>query len=375
MRIWPDMRKIMKRGVDGQLEHPLARFAELAFAPGISVLTKPAIRNLDELAEDFVGTSVISKLTAALDPYIKSLGRQTSLASGLAPVTDVTQRLSALTYIDKLSRFANGKKMSPGQIARLRGNGIDEEMQERIFAMFRESGAGIYRKGRLIDIDIAKWVDDEALDAFSQAASREVRNAIQLGDVATSTTLFTHPLGRLLFQFMRFPMDAVNKQFLRGVHYADAETVTAWTTSMAIGATAYIGQTAIDYANNPEERKKRLTVANIAKVGFMRTGFSSMLPAPIDTGRTVLGLDPMFAMGRTSGLATAFPLTSNPTVSALTSANKGIGGAVRSLWGDTQYSQADMRAAASLVPGYRFLGWKNVVHALEQQFPESRTQE
>lgn len=374
-RVFPDMKNVMKRAADGQLEAPLARTAELMFAPGIQTLTKPAVRNLDELAEDFAGTSVITKFTEKLDPLIKSAGRFTSIASGLGPITDATQRVAAVTYIEKLARFANrapGKK----QIERMRANGINADMQERIFAQLRESGAGVYRKGRLIDIDLERWTDDAALDVFSQAASREVRNAIQMTDISTSTLLFNHPMGRLLFQFMRFPMDAVNKQFLRGIHHADAETATAWVSSFAIGATVYMAQTSIEYANDPEERAKRLDPANVAKVGFMRTGFSSMLPAPIDTGRTMLGLDPMFAMGRTSGLATAFPLTSNPTISALKNFDKGVVGAVRSsVHDDIQYSQADFRAASQLIPGYRMLGFKNAFYALEQQFPESRQQE
>lgn len=379
-RMFPDFSRVMTRGVDGQLDHRLARFAEMGFAPGISVLTKPAVRNLDELAEGFEGaTTWISRLTAALDPYVKTGGRFTSIASALGPVTDATQRMSAVAWIDKLSRFANGAKMSPGQVSRLRANGINAEMQERIFAMFRsqaDGGAGVYRKGRLIDVDIDKWVDNEAYDVFTQAASREVRNAIQLGDVATSTTLFTHPAGRLIFQFMRFPMDAVNKQLLRGWYHMDAETLTAWTTSYGIGAMAYIAQTNIDYANDEEERMKRLEFKNVASVAFMRTGMSSMLPAPIDAGFAVLGMDRPFVKGRSSGLGTIFPLESNPSGSALKNASIFGGGLLRSsLFDDTQFSQADFRAGAQLIPGYRLLGLKNIVHALEKQFPESRDQE
>ena len=378
-RIFPDFLKVMKRGADGQLEHKLARFAELTFAPGISVLTKPAIRNLDELAEDFVGTSVISKFTAKMDPFIKSLGRATSIGSGLGPITDATQRLASIAWIDKLSRFANGAKISKGQLSRLRAQGINAEMQERIFKMFRsqdQGGAGVYRGKRLVDIDVDKWVDEEALDVFSQAASREVRNAIQLPDISTSTLLFNHPAGRLIFQFMRFPMDAVNKQLLRGIHHADAETVTAFTASFGIAALAYIGQTSIEYANNPEGRAERLTSANIAKVGFMRTGFSSMLPPMMDMTLNGVGMEPQFAMGRSSGLSTAIPLDANPTTTFVKNLNRGVGGIIRSaLRDDTQYSQTDFRSGAQLIPGYRFLGVKNVVHALEQQFPEDRKQE
>lgn len=378
-RMFPEFVQVMKRGVNGQLDHKLARFAEMGFAPGISVLTKPAVRSLDELAEDFVGTSVISRLTNALDPFIKSAGRTTSIASGLGPVTDATQRVAAVTWIDKMSRFATGKKMSAGQVSRLRANGVSEEMQERIFKMLRsqdEGGAGVYRKGRLIDVDVDKWVDDEAYDVFMQAASREVRNVIQLGDIATSTLLFHNPMGRLVFQFMRFPMDAVNKQLLRGIYHADAETAMAWTASYGIAAMAYIAQTNIDFASNEEERTKRLEFNQVAKIAFMRTGMSSMLPAALDTPITLLGMDPLFAMGRSSGLSTAFPLEANPSATAVKAAFTGLGGIVRSgLWADTQYNQADVRAAASLIPGYRLLGVKNVVHLLEQQFPESRNQE
>ena len=372
-RIFPDLLKVMKRGVDGELDHKLARFAELTFAPGVHTLTKHAVRNLDELAEDFAGTSVISKFTAKMDPFIKSGGRFTSVASGLGPVTDATQRLSAVAFIDKLARFS---KRAPGssQVQRLRAVGINAEMQERIFKMFRE--AGVYRKGRIVDIDVDKWTDAEALSVFSQAASREVRNAIQMPDISTSTLVFNHPVGRLIFQFMRFPMDAVNKQFLRGIHHADAETVSAWSSAFGIAALAYMGQTSIEYANDPEERAKRLAPENIARVGFMRTGFSSMLPTPIDMGRHVLGLDPWFAMGRSSGLSTAIPLDTNPTTTAIKNINRGVINAVRSgIQSDIQYSQGDMRSLAQLAPGYRLLGIRNIANALEQQFPESRKQE
>lgn len=372
-RVFPDTLAVMKRAADGELEHPVARFAELTFAPGVQTLTKPAVRNLDELNESFGGSSVLQRFAAKLDPYMKSAGRFTSMASGLAPITDATQRLSAVAYIDKLARFA---KRAPGkkQVERLRAAGLDADMEQRIYAMFRE--AGVYRKGRLVDIDIDKWTDSEALDAFSQSASREVRNAIQMADISTSTILLNHPAGRLIFQFMRFPMDAVNKQLLRGIHHADGETAMAWSASFGIGALAYMGQTSIEFANDPEERAKRLDPKNIARVAYMRTGFSSMTPGVIDTGLHVLGIDPQFSLGRSSGLSTVIPIGGNPSMTFgknLWTAGTAI---PRSLLNDDiQYSQADARATAQLFPGYKLLGMHNAVHGFEQLFPESRKQE
>jgi hypothetical protein len=474
LRIFPDMKAVMQRAADGQLEHPLARFAELNFAPGVGVLITPAVRNLDELAEGFGGKSAIQKFAAKMDPYLKSLGRQTSITSGLGPITDATQRLAAIRHLERLAAFANGKKMSKGQISRLRAAGIDEDMQERIFKMLRETnevtervplydeavvsdlrkgldtqseradaalkaeqqaalvfegftkgqkgiakaradvnaakkesqaavkarddaqkslddelarttiqttnqgGAGKYRKGRLVDIDMDKWTDSEALAAFSESANRVTREAIQMPDVSTSTVLFNHPAGRLIFQFMRFPMDAVNKQLLRHTYHMDGETAAAAVSSFGIGSLVYMAQQSIEYANNPEELKKRLAPEQVAKIGFMRTGYSSLLPGIMDSALWVANVDPQFSMGRSSGLTTIFPIANNPTTTLLKNAATFGGAVTRSVspFGDPkQFSQADMRAGLQTLPYYRALGLKNMWHGIEQQFPESRKQE
>ncbi len=542
-RIFPDMKRVMERGANGELELPLARTLELNSAPGVNTLITPAVRNLDELAEGFGGKSMIQKFAAKMDPFIKSLGRTTSITSMLGPITDATQRVSALRHVERLARFANGKKISKGQQSRIRAAGITAPMQERIFKMLRaednqldnldpkvsrfiedtrknrkpdtnmqakkdgvqtikvrnkwkggpdakevnleimrnpthrslmrwagrdtehvriatdnngnlfvwdaekalhddlleagldignhggigrdgghppkdlfamferelnkavelgdtgkggfigipdvafkhiesgrtmvnQGGAGKYRKGRLVDIDMDKWTDKEALAAFNESNNRVTREAIQMPDISTSSFLFNHPAGRLIFQFMRFPMDAVNKQLARQIHHADGESVAATLGSFAIASTVYMAQQSIEYANNPEELKKRLQPAQIAKIGFMRTGYSSMLPGVMDSAIWAAGFDPQFSMGRSSGLSTVFPIAQNATTTLLKNAGTFAGGITRSaLQDDIQFSQADMRAGLQVLPMYRALGLKNAWHAIEQQFPESRKQE
>lgn len=375
LRIFPDLKRVMARAADGQLEHPIARFLELNFAPGVNTLITPAVRNLDELAEGFGGTSVIQRFAAKMDPYIKSLGRQTSITSGLGPITDATQRLAAVRHVERLAKFAR-RGPSAKQAERLRAAGLNDEMQERIFAMLRESGAGKYRKGRLVDIDMDRWTDGDALKAFNESSHRVVRDAIQMPDVSTSTVLFNHPAGRLIFQFMRFPMDAVNKQLLRHMHHMDGETAGAAVSSFGIASLVYMAQQSIEYANNPEELKKRLEPGQIAKIGFMRTGYSSLLPGVMDSALWAAGFDPQFSMGRSSGLTTIFPIAANPTTTLLKNAGTFAGGITRSaLQDDIQFSQADMRAGLQTLPYYRALGLKNLWHGIEQQFPESRKQE
>jgi hypothetical protein len=375
LRIIPDLKRVMQRAADGELEHPIARFVELNFAPGVNTMITPAVRNLDELAEGFGGTSVIQQFAAKMDPYLKSLGRQTSITSGLGPITDATQRLAAVRHVERLAKFAK-RAPTEKQRERLRASGISNEMQDRIFAMLKEGAAGKYRKGRLVDIDMDRWTDSEALAAFSESSQRVTRDAIQMPDISTSTTLFNHPAGRLIFQFMRFPMDAVNKQLLRHMHHMDGESATAAVSSFGIASLVYMAQQSIEYANDPETLKERLDPKQIAKIGFMRTGYSSLLPGVMDSALWAGGFDPQFSMGRSSGLTTIFPIAANPTTTLLKNAATFGGGITRSaLQDDIQFSQADMRAGLQTLPYYRALGLKNLWHSIEQQFPESRKQE
>lgn len=87
-----------------------------------------------------------------------------------------------------------------------------------------------------------------------------------------------------------------------------------------------------------------------------------------------LGVDPMFALGRSSGLGTQ-SISANPLASTVEKGVKGVFAIPRALLNDDiQFNQQDFRNLASVVPGYRLLGAKNGVHAIEQMFPEDRKQ-
>lgn len=372
LRSIPEWKSMMTRAANGQLEHGLARNLELLFAPGINTLTGVSIRRLDEFGEQIGGKSTVGKVAGALDKPLTVGGRVTSLASGLNTITDVTGRVAAVEMLRKLARFAGGKKISAGQAARLRGMGITPAMQERIFESIRE--AGVYRKGRLVDLKPEKWTDDEALDAMSMALNRETRSIIQENDLATVTKYFHHPIGKAIFQFMRFPMEAVQKQLGRGLHYHDAETLKSWVASMFIGSTVYMAQQSIEYANNPEELKKRLTPENVGKVGFMRTGFSSMLPAMIDLPMAFTPAGKQFELGRSSGLTTGSYLANPLSATVDAGFRLGTNVAKSALSDEQQIASQDIRDASKLVPGYRMLGMSNVINWIAEAFPESRKQ-
>lgn len=385
LRSMPEWKSMVTRAADGELDHDLARTLEVMFAPGIHGLTGVAIRNMDEFGERMDGDSLVSRVATRVDKPLRVMGRATAEASGLNAMTDIPQRIAGVELLRKFARFANGKKISKGQAERIRGMGIDDGMRERIFKMLREDGAGIYQNGRLVDLDVESFTDTAALDALNFGLNREVRQIIQENDISTVTRYFHHPAGRMLMQFLRFPMEAVNKQLARSIHYADAEAVKAFMSALFITSTAYMAQTSIDYANNPEERKKRLTPENIAKVAFMRTGVSSMIPTAVDIAMPLVGGKAvgasdnawvnadgkMFSFGRSSGLTTG--VMGNPvfsTIDSMYNFTSNVGAAAVS--GDQQVARQDIKDFSKLIPGYRLLGINNAINAIADQFPESR---
>ena len=383
MRSMPEWKSMMTRGIDGKIDHDFARTVELMFAPGINGMTGVAIKNMDEFGERMDGSSLVSRFATKVDGPLRVGGRAIASASGLNLLTDLPQRLAGVEMLRKFARFANGKKLSSGQAARIRGMGINDKMRERIFTMFKE--AGVYKNGRLVDLDHAKWTDDEALDALNFGMNREVRSIIQENDISTVTKYFHHPVGRMLMQFLRFPMEAVNKQLAHSIHYADAESVKGFMSALFITSTAYVAQTSIDFANNPEELKKRLTPENIAKVAFMRTGVSSMIPTATDMvfpyiGGNILAENEnpwvtpegkLFSFGRSSGFTTG--IMGNSVFDTIDTASRLGGNLIKSAQSDEhQVSGQDVRDASKLVPGYRILGVSNAINAVAEQFPETR---
>src|SRR5690606_4920197 len=160
---------------------------------------------------------------AKVDPSLQSMARFTAISSLMAPINAMLQRMAAVQWGSRVADWATGRaKLRDGDVARLRAAGISEEMQERIFNEMRE--AAVYRGSRRRAIDIKKWKDREALDAFQLAGHREIRNIIQENDIGNTGKLPHTPFGRTITRFMSFMMNSINKQLLRGVNHMDIQT-------------------------------------------------------------------------------------------------------------------------------------------------------
>ena len=123
-------------------------------------------------------------------------------------------------------------------------------------------------------------------------------------------------LGKTLFQFRNFVTTAYSKQLLHGLHMRDFTFFSSFMTSTMLAGLVYVGQQyAQAVGKTGEERddflERRLSPEAIGGATFQRNTYSTLLPAFIDTGAYLSGVDP-FLNYRSSGLETNV-WTGNPT--------------------------------------------------------------
>ncbi len=347
----PEFRGMIRRGIDGKLEGELARDLEDMLAPGVDRLLNQASTRWEE--HGFALADSKKSFLRSVDNGVQIAKRATADIGGLNAATTVFQRAAAAGISQKLAGFAFGAKLSRGQMRRLRGMGISEEMQGRINAQIKKHStttSGLVPGGRkLISINPNRWDDTDALDTFTLAVHRESRRVVQENDIGASTPWLHSSLGKLLTQFRTFALTAWSKATLHNIHHRDIQSANLLLYSMFMGGSAYVVQQSLSEGDK-EKRAEKLSLENIGLSAFQRVGMASITPALIDTAATNLfRTDPLFAYGRSSGLASGF-LQGNPTVDLIDKLSVVAGLPAVAARGDVEMSKRDYRSLTGMLP-------------------------
>jgi hypothetical protein len=182
----------------------------------------------------------------------------------------------------------------------------------------------------------------------------------------------TGTLGKILTQFRVFMLVSYSKQFLHNINRRDFAAFQGMMYSMLFGGLAYTLQTHVNAIGRDDKElflQERLSIDEIAKASFQRAGWASLFPAFIDTGRSLVGEDPLFAYGRSTGLASNL-FRGIPLVDLVDNASKAVVGGSRALFNDEyQWSRGQQRALNSLAPFQNAMGIKNVMNLTLEGLP------
>jgi len=389
IRVLPEFKSMLKRVRNGEIEDRVINDIEAFTGIGADRLIHNAVNKYD--AEDMLAKGRGGVLSDIVDKglnVIQPLKRITADISGMAQVTlaleraaarIATQQLVDLSFGIRSINFARlGRGTRQQDIARrMKSLGLDDAMSQRVFQQIRENAvlapSGFFGNSRKVRrINLEQWADEDARDAFIFAISRWTRQSIQQNDVGNLNVHMTGTLGKILTQFRTFMLVSYSKQFLHNINRKDFAAFQGMMYSMLFGGLAYALQTHVNAIGRDDKElflQERLSIDEIAKASFQRAGWASLFPALIDTGASLIGEDPLFAYGRSTGLASNL-FRGIPLVDLVDNASKAVVGGSRALFNDEyQWSRGQQRALNSLAPFQNAMGIKNVMNLTLEGLP------
>lgn len=371
----PALRRIFANAKTGKFSDEFLNEIEAIWGFGTDLERMNMNVMFDDLGQAEVGGSTRWE---RLDHGLQRAKRFTVVGSGMGHVNMALQRLTARILVQRFMDDATGVRGINS--SRMASMGIDPEMHARIQAQLSkhvDTTTGLLGK-KVQRINIQKWDDQDAMNAFVMGVDRWSKKVIQENDIGNMPGFMSTELGKTIFQFRSFMLAAYTKQLLAGIHHRDWETFSAFATSMFFGGLFYVGQTyvnAIGREDAEEVLEDRLSPESIAKASFLRAGFSSVIPMGVDMSRGVVGLDPVFdfrSSGLKSGGVTPWELlSSNPTVDLIDGASRGIAGLAQGSFNpDYDFSQKDFRALTKVALFQNMFGIRNMISAIGGGLPQ-----
>lgn len=366
----PAMKAMFKRAANGELTDDLAREIEDFVAPGTDAILHSTVSRFDSVYDE----ALVPRANGILDKtegVRHTLRKVAGYASGLTPITVALQRLSARYTAQRIANtaFDAGRGYSA---ARLASMGLDEKMQKRVFDQIRAHSIQQPGVGRTINrLDLERWTDLDARDAFVLAVQREGQRSVLVPTMgASSPYIAGSEIGKVLTQFMTFAIQAHSRLLLHGLKHMDAERFVSWSLGMSLAGMAYVARTHLEGAARKDRKKflrDRLSNEKIAAAAFNMSGFSALIPPVVDTVlKAAPGVDPVFSHGRTSGLGTSLTDLGSYPAGAMV---KGIGN-LATVGDDGRFTQSEWQAAQRLLPFARVLGVKQALDAIGNGLPE-----
>ncbi len=240
--------------------------------------------------------------------------------SGLNPMTMLSQvwsskaltmkivgRIFELSKTYKTNQIYQNLKL--GDQVRFRQLGWNKDEFNNIAKNIKKHA--LVENGDFKALNLDNW-DIGARASYVTGISRWIDRVVQRTDYASMNKWFTNDFVKLIIQFRTFSLGAYEKQLLNGVYTLDQtrgfdfETWNRFTSSM-IGAGIFASvQTYINsfgMRDREEYLKERLSPSNVAKIAFLRSSWSTLIPAGIGTINAFFSEEDFFGYGRNTELS------------------------------------------------------------------------
>lgn len=370
LRTVPELNNLIRDTKTGKVSNEMVDALEnLSGGPGTQLLNyNPLSPNRTWVREK--GDTPFNRWLDRADNALRAGTNNLFKFTGMTGVTMLQQRAFAVAMVNHFVDHAvNGKKLgiTPERLAWM---GMGPEDTKAVLKGIRE-----YHKpgqGKLGEVDFTKWSqeDPKSFSKFIVAYQREAARVIQENDLASMVPIMGTQLGKVMFQFMGFPLHAWNKSMLFAVNHKDMQTLHTVMWAIAFNTLMYTARTQGQMIGMSSEEaqafaEKRLATSQIMLNAVGRIPQLSILPNMFDTVSPV----PLFSGMRTSTDLTDF-VSGNPTLSTISGALSMTKKLTRNAASeDYQTTEKEMRAMFRLLPLNNMIGVSNFLNSVASEFP------
>ena len=370
MRTVPELGTLIRNTKTGKVNNEVIDALEnLSAGPGTRLLHYNPLSPSQTWVRE-KGDTKFNRWLDKLDNTLQAGTNNLFKFTGMTGVTMLQQRTFAVAMVNHFVDHAvNGKKLdiSPERLAWMGLSPEDTTAVKQGLRQYHKPGTG-----RLGEVDFTKWSqeDPKTFSKFIVAYQRESARVIQDNDLASMVPIMGKQVGKTLFQFMSFPLQAWNKSMLFAVNHKDMQTLYTVMWGIGFNMLMYTARTQAQMVGMSSEEKKefaekRLSTAQIIRNAVGRVPQMSILPNLFDTVSPV----PLFSGMRTSTDMTDF-ISGNPTISTISGALSTSKKMVRNAASDDyQTTERDMKAMFKLVPLNNMIGVSNFVNSVSAEFP------
>lgn len=340
----PEMRNLIKKAKDGNLDDTALREMQHAFGVGMDVWTGRSRTNWDEIESDFIQPNY-GKVDKAM-AYGRS---KVSMISGMLPVTAVLRRADGLFYaydwVGAAQKYAKkGSYKAPFAKIKMEQLGVDDATGESIIKMIN-THAKFDANGKLQSLNLDDWADKKAADVFKLSGYRHAMQSVQDPNLGSLNRTLRTPWGKTLGQFLSYTLAAQEQQLqrlaVRATH-GDVGTVFRITAGAAFASSmVYFTRVMMNAQGKSEMEKQEYLEKKLAPTAFAFEG--------------TLGY-----MGMLSMYSTAIQrfngnnLISNPTIDLIQNVNKMGKGIANVAANDGELKEDQVRAWLRLLPLQNF---------------------
>lgn len=185
-----------------------------------------------------------------LQKFLDGTSHKLAVWGGMLPLTDIMRTASMSAGLDQLARYSVKKKLTSADINRLEGYGLTVEDLPKLKEVMQVSDDGLIGN---YDIKSFGDLEQRVLDGLLESVDRTIMNGngMTLPPFLTDSGTGTF-VSKILFKFMRYPVESYERLLLRGMQEADAQQIMSVALNTMIWAGVYMIKDAI----LPEEKKK-----------------------------------------------------------------------------------------------------------------------